>query len=243
MDVQAFREEPKWSFRRFGAALTILCGRGAEDKRKATGSILDHCVLQVESFERNVAACAVGADVFKIAVGDPVGGHGVAGAIVQHQQEDSLAYSPVFGRCAERGSGAHRRIPFCCVVIRWIGSRRDRGHFRLRGALGIEVITEIKRVSAEAEARIKRIEGTVEGKQRQEWFEKTDLGHAVEEASGGRKKPKAVEEETVMRAFGRRNERNPAVGAEWESRRRPEERCRNPRNGWLAGRRGGLPQV
>jgi hypothetical protein len=45
------------------AVLTILCGRGAEDKRKAKRGILDHRVLQIESFERNVAACAVGADV------------------------------------------------------------------------------------------------------------------------------------------------------------------------------------
>jgi hypothetical protein len=42
------------------AVLTILCGCGAEDKRKATRGILDHRVLQIESFERNVAACAVG---------------------------------------------------------------------------------------------------------------------------------------------------------------------------------------
>jgi len=202
------------SFRRFGAALTILCGRGAEDKRKATGSVLGHRVLQVESFERNMAACAVGADVFEIAVGDPVVGHGVAGAIVQHQQEDSLAQGPVFGRCAERGSAAHRRIPFCRVVIRWIGSGRDRGHFRLHGPLGIEVVAQIKRVSAEA--GIKRIKATGEGKQGQKWFEEADLGHAVQEASGGRKPPKAVEEETAMTAHGGRNERNLAVGSTWQ---------------------------
>src|SRR5712692_9697004 len=213
------------TFRRFGAVLTILCGRGAEDKRKATGSILDHRVLQVESFEQNMAACAVGADVFEIAVADPVVGHGVAGAIVQHQQEDSLAQGLVFGRCAERGSGARRRIPFCCVVIRWIGSERDRGHFRLHEPLGIEVVAQIKRVSAETEAGIKRIKVTGEAKQRQKWFEETDLGHAVQEASGGgRKLRKAVEEEAAVRAHQRRNERNLAVGAAWEYRRRPEKR-------------------
>jgi len=193
--------------------LTILCGRGAEDERKATRSIFDHRVLQIESFERNVAACAVGADVFEIAVGNPVVGHGVAGAIVQHQQEDSLAHGPVFGRCAERGSGVHPRIPFCCVVIRWIGSGRDRRHSPLRRALGIEIVAGIKRVSAEPEAGINRIKGTGEGKQRQKWFEEADLGHTVEEASGGRKTRKTVEEETATRAHGRRNERNSAVGA------------------------------
>jgi hypothetical protein len=55
---------------RFGAVLMILCGREAEDKRKAAGSILDHRASQVESVERNMAACAVGADAFEIAVGD-----------------------------------------------------------------------------------------------------------------------------------------------------------------------------
>ena len=195
------------------AVLTILCGRGAEDERKATRSIFDHRVLQIESFERNVAACAVGADVFEIAVGNPVVSHGVAGAIVQHQQEDSLAHGPVFGRCAQRGSGLHPRIPFCCVVIRWIGSGRDRGHSPLRRALGIEIVAEIKRVSAEPEAGINRIKGTGEGKQRQKWFEEADLGHTVEEASGGRKTRKTVEEETATKAHGGRNERNSAVGA------------------------------
>jgi len=201
------------SFRRFGAVLTILCGRGAEDKRKTTGSILDHRVLPVESFEQNMAACPVGGDVFEIAVGDPVVDHGVAGAIVQHQPEDSLAQGLVFGRCAERGSGARWRIPFCCVVIRWIGRGRDRGHFRLHEPLGIEVVAQIKRVSAETEAGIKRIKVTGEAKQRQKWFEEADLGHAVQEASGGRKPPKAVEEETAMTAHGGRNERNLAVGS------------------------------
>ncbi len=175
---------------------------------------MGHRVLQVESFERNVAACAVGTDVFEIAVSDPVVSHGVAGAIVQHQQEDSLAQGSVFGRCAKRGSGAHRRIPFCCVVIRWNGSGRDHRHFRLHGTLGIEVIAEIKRVSAEAE--IKRIKVAGAGEQGPKWFEEADLGHAVEEASGGRKPWKAVEEETAMRARARRTERNVAVGAAWE---------------------------
>ena len=204
------------SFGRFRAALTILCGRGAEDKRKATGSILGHCVLQVKSFERNMAACAVGADVFEIPVGDPVVSHGVAGTIVQHQQEDSQGLAFAFSRCAERDSGVHRRIPFCCVVIRWIGSGRDRRHYRLRGPLRIEVVAQIKRVSAEAEAEMKRIKVTGQGKQRQEWFEEADLGQAVQEASGGRKPRKAVEEETAMRAHGRRDERNLAVGAAWK---------------------------
>ncbi len=203
------------SFRRFGAVLTILCGRGAEDKRKATGSILGYRVLQVEGFERNVAARAVGADVFEIAVGEPVVSHGTASAIVQRQQEDSLAQGMLFGRCAERGSGRRRRIPFCCVVIRRIGGRRDRGHFRLHGPWGIDV-AEIKRVSAETEGRIKRIKVSGEAKQRQEWFEEADLGHAVQEASGGRKPPKAVEEETAMTAHGGRNERNLAVGSTWQ---------------------------
>ena len=72
---------------------------------------MGHRVLQVESFERNVAACAVGTDVFEIAVSDPVVSHGVAGAIVQHQQEDSLAQGSVFGRCAKRGSGAPDEFP------------------------------------------------------------------------------------------------------------------------------------
>jgi hypothetical protein len=195
------------------AVLTILWRRGAEDERKATQSIFDHRALQIESFERNVAACAVGAYVFEIAVGNPVVGHGVAGAIVQHQQEDSLAHGPVFGRCAQRGSGVHPRIPFCCVVIRWIGSGRDRGHSPLRRALGIEIVAEIKRVSAEPEAGINRIKGTGEGKQRQKWFEEADLGHTVEQASGGRKTWKTLEEETATKAHGGRNERNWAVGA------------------------------
>lgn len=196
--------------------LTILCGRRAEDKRKATGSILGHRVLQVESFERNVAARPVGADVFEVAIGHPVVGHGAAGAIVQHQQEDPLAQSLVFGRCAERGSGRRRRIRFCCVVIRWIGSGRDRGHIRLHEPLGIEVVARTKRISAETEARIKRIKATGEAKQRQKWFEEADLGHAVEEASGRRKPRKAMEEETAMRAQGIRNKRNLAVGAAWK---------------------------
>jgi hypothetical protein len=42
------------------------------------------------------------------------------------------------------------------------------------------------------------------------------LGHAVPEASGGRKPRKAVEEEAVMRAHGRRNERNSTVETGWE---------------------------
>jgi len=199
--------------RMFGAVLTILCGHGAEDKRKATGSILDHRVLQVESFEQNMAACAVGADVFEIAVGDPVVGHRVAGAIVQHQHEDSLAQSLVFGRCAEHGSGRRRRIG---CVVRWIGSGRDRGHFRLHEPLGIEVVAQIRRVSAETEAGIKIIKVTGEAKEWQKWFEEADLGRAVREASGGRRPRKAVEEETAMMAHGRRNERNLSVGAEWE---------------------------
>jgi len=163
--------------------LTIPCGRGTEDKRKATGSVADHRILQVESFERNVAARAVGADVFEIAVGDPVVDYGAAAAIVQRQQEDSLAQDPVFGRRADRGSGAHGRIPFCCVVSRWIGSGRDRGHFRLLELLGIEFVAHVKRVSAEAE--IKRIKVTGAGKKRQEWFEEADLAHAIDEASRG----------------------------------------------------------
>ena len=202
---------------KIAAVLTILCGRGAEDERKATRSIFDHRVLQIESFERNVAACAVGADVFEIAVGDPVVRYGAAGAIVQHQQEDSLAQYPVFGRCADRGSGVHPRIPFCCVVIRWIGSGRDCGHSPLRRALGIEIVAEIKRVSAEPEAGINRIKGTGEGKQRQKWFEEADLGRAVEEASGRSKTREAVAEEIVMMgAHMRRNERNSAAGVGWE---------------------------
>jgi len=70
-----------------------------------------HRVLQVESFKRNMAACAVGADVFEIAVGDPVVSHGVAAAIVQHQKEDSLVQGLVFGRRTELGSGARRADP------------------------------------------------------------------------------------------------------------------------------------
>jgi hypothetical protein len=196
------------SFRRNRAALTILGGRGAEDKGNATGSILGYGVLQVEGFEWYVTACAVGADVFEIAVGDPVVRYGAAGAIVQHQQEDSLAQYPVFGRCADRGSGAR------CVVIRWIGGGRDRGHFRLPELLGIEFVAHVKRVSAKAE--IKRIKVTGAGKKRQEWFEEADLAHAVEEASRGREPRKAVEEETATRAHTRRNQKNFAVGAERE---------------------------
>jgi hypothetical protein len=64
--------------------LTILCGRVAEDKRKATGSIAHHRALQVESFERNVASCAVWAGVFEVAVSHPVVGHGATGSILQH---------------------------------------------------------------------------------------------------------------------------------------------------------------
>ena len=131
-----------------------------------------------------------------------------------------------FGRRADRGSGAHGRIPFCCVVSRWIGSGRDRGHFRLQELLGIEFVAHVKRVSAKAE--IKRIKVTRAGKKRQEWFEEADLAHAVDEASRGRKPRKAVEEETAMRAHTRRNQRNFAVGAEREKRRRPEKRWRNP---------------
>ena len=202
------------SFRRNGAALTILGGRGAEDKRNAMGSILGYGVLQVEGFEWYVTACAVGADVFEIAVGDPVVDYDAAGAIIQHQQEDSLTQDPLFGRRADRGSGAHGRIPFCCVVIRWIGSGRDRGHFRLQELLGIELVAHVKRVSAKAE--IKRIKVTGAGKKRQEWFEEADLAHAVDEASRGRTPRKAVEEETLMRAHTRRNQRNFAIGAERE---------------------------
>jgi len=130
--------------------LTIPCGRGTEDKRKATGSVADHRILQVESFERNVAARAVGADVFEIAVKDPVVGYGMARAIFQHQQEDSLANDSVFGCCPESGSGTQCGIPVCCIVIRWIDSGRDRGHFRLREFL--RSVAEVKRVPPEAEA-------------------------------------------------------------------------------------------
>ena len=150
--------------------------RSGGDKRNSTGSILGyHSVLQVEAFEWNVTACAVGADVFEIAVGDPVVDYDAAGAIVQHQLEGSLPQSPVFGRRANRGSGVtHGRIPFCRVVIRWIGSGRDRGHFRLLEPLGIGLIVRVKRVSAEAE--IKRIKVTAAGEKRQEWFEEADPG-------------------------------------------------------------------
>lgn len=130
--------------------LTIPCGRGTEDKRKATGSVADHRILQVESFERNVAARAVGADVFEIAVNDPVVGYGMARAIFQHQQEDSLANDSVFGCCPESGSGTQCGIPVCCIVIRWIDSGRDRGHFRLREFL--RSVAEVKRVPVETEA-------------------------------------------------------------------------------------------
>ena len=130
--------------------LTIPCGRGTEDKRKATGSVADHRILQVESFERNVAARAVGADVFEIAVNDPVVGYGMARAIFQHQQEDSLANDSVFGCCPESGSGTQCGIPVCCIVIRWIDSGRDRGHFRLREFL--RSVAEVKRVPPETEA-------------------------------------------------------------------------------------------
>ena len=130
--------------------LTIPCGRGTEDKRKATGSVADHRILQVESFERNVAARAVGADVFEIAVNNPVVGYGMARAIFQHQQEDSLANDSVFGCCPESGSGTQCGIPVCCIVIRWIDSGRDRGHFRLREFL--RSVAEVKRVPPEAEA-------------------------------------------------------------------------------------------
>jgi len=159
-----------------------------------------------------VAARAVGTDVFEVAVSDPVIDHGMAGTIVEHQQKDSLA--PVFRRCVERGSGMHCRIPLCYVVIRWIGSGRDRRQFRLHRPLRIEVVAEIKRVSAQAE--IKSVKVTGAGEQRQKWFEEADLGHAVEKASRGRKPPKAVDEETAMRGHVRRNERNFAVGAVWE---------------------------
>jgi hypothetical protein len=196
------------------AVLTILCGRGAEDERQATRSILDHRVLQIESFERNVAACAVGAYVFEIAVGNPVIGHGVAGAIVQHQQEDSLAHGPVFGRCAQRGSGVHPRIPFCCVVIQWNGSGRDRGHSPLRRALGIEIVAEIKRVSAEPEAGINRIKGTGEGKAAAKMVRRSRPGsHRCNKHPEGKKTRKTVEEETATKAHSGRNERNSAVGA------------------------------
>ena len=130
------------SFRRNGAALTILGGRGAEDKRNASGSTLGYGVLQVEGFEWNVTACAVGADVFEIAVNDPVVGYGMARAIFQHQQEDSLANDSVFGCCPESGSGTQCGIPVCCIVIRWIDSGRDRGHFRLREFL--RSVAEVK---------------------------------------------------------------------------------------------------
>jgi len=130
--------------------LTIPCGRGTEDKRKATGSVADHRILQVESFERNVAARAVGADVFEIAVNDPVVGYGMARAIFQHQQEDSLANDSVFGCCPESGSGTQCGIPVCCIVIRWIDSGRDRGHFRLREFL--RSVAEVKWVPPQIEA-------------------------------------------------------------------------------------------
>ena len=38
--------------------LTVLCGRGPEDKRKALGSNLGHRVLLVESFERTTVISA-----------------------------------------------------------------------------------------------------------------------------------------------------------------------------------------
>jgi len=68
-----------------GAVLTILYGCGAEDKRKATGSILPYGILQVESLKRNMATRSVRGDVFEISVGNPVVGCGVTTAVVQHQ--------------------------------------------------------------------------------------------------------------------------------------------------------------
>ena len=192
---------------------------------------MDHSVLQVESFERNVAACAVGADVFEIAVGNPIVDHSMTGTIVQHQQEDSLAQGLLFGPCAEHSSRAHRRILFWCVLIRRIGSGRDRRHFRLHGSLGFHVVARIKRVSVETEAGIKKIKFTGEAKQRQKRFKEADLGHAVEQASGGRKPRKVFEEETAMKTHGRRNERDLAVEAAWKLCGGPEKRRRNPRKG------------
>ncbi len=90
----------------------------------------------------DVAARAVGADVFEITVNDPVVGYGMARAIFQHQQEDSLANDSVFGCCPEFGSGTQCGIPVCCIVIRWIDGGRDRGHFRLREFL--RSVAEVK---------------------------------------------------------------------------------------------------
>jgi len=50
--------------------LRTLRGRETEDKRKATGSIADHSVLQIKRF-RGMAAGAIGADGFQVAVGNP----------------------------------------------------------------------------------------------------------------------------------------------------------------------------
>jgi len=68
-----------------GAVLTILCGCGAEDKRKATGRILPYGILQVESLKRNMATRSVRGDVFEVSFGNPVVGCGVTTAVVQHQ--------------------------------------------------------------------------------------------------------------------------------------------------------------
>ena len=68
-----------------GAVLTILCGCGAEDKRKATGRILPYGILQVESLKRNMATRPIRGDVFEISVRNPVVGCGVTTAVVQHQ--------------------------------------------------------------------------------------------------------------------------------------------------------------
>jgi len=62
-----------------------------------------------------MAARAIGVDVFKISVCGPVVGYGVAGAIVQHHDEDTFAKSFAFGRCTQRASGLRREIPFAVL--------------------------------------------------------------------------------------------------------------------------------
>src|SRR5260370_11857385 len=69
-----------------GAVLTILCGCGAEDKRKATGRILPYGILQVESLKRNMDTRSVRGDVSERSVGNPVVGCGVTTSAV-HPRE------------------------------------------------------------------------------------------------------------------------------------------------------------
>jgi hypothetical protein len=125
----------------------VSVGAERSTKGKATAGVFACRFLQIERFKRNVAPHAIDADIFEISVCEPVVRHSVAGAILQHDQEESLSHRLVssFGQSVDRCPGAGRRIlsRWCrCVCIYSTCRRWIRGNSRLHCPQGIEVITD-----------------------------------------------------------------------------------------------------